>query len=81
MYYVSCRALVERLLVSHPHSLVVERSYLRILSVESMIRYASLQVDVSRRDVVFLQFTRFLLYGVVQCICVTTERDNILSLE
>ena len=71
-FIVSCRALVERLLVSRPHSLVVERSYLLGHSFECVIRFASLQVGLSVMDVAFLQFTRFLLSDEGQAICVTT---------
>ena len=34
-FITSCRALVERLLVAHPHSLVVERFYLLPFEIES----------------------------------------------
>ena len=42
----SCRALVEGLLVTHPHPLVVERSRLLVL----VLRRASLQVGVHLFD-------------------------------
>ncbi len=35
VFVTSCRALVERLLVAHPHSLVVERFYLLSFEIEN----------------------------------------------